>query len=149
MINKHVSMVRDTTNDIFALEGHHIHGLAYERRNSSASALELRISHTNPSICRWSCPQLQLMALIIRRDHIINDEYFIPGSSISKPDTNLTVVGRVSEWGTSKARTLWHGTTRNRGVKIIRKFIWTRICMTRSRSKSTSDLQSLKTWFWL
>ena len=32
---------------------HHIHGLVQERRNSSALAMELRFSCTNPSIYAW------------------------------------------------------------------------------------------------
>ena len=37
-----------------------IHGLVQERRNSSVSALELRLSCTNPSVCFWSLLWLQI-----------------------------------------------------------------------------------------
>ena len=32
----------------------YIDGLVQERRNSSALAMELRLSCTNPSICEWT-----------------------------------------------------------------------------------------------
>ena len=37
--------------DIQMVLNHHIDGLVQERRNSSALAMELRLSCTNPSIC--------------------------------------------------------------------------------------------------
>ena len=38
---------------MIAWKQHHIDGLVQERRNSSALAMELRLSCTNPSVYRW------------------------------------------------------------------------------------------------
>ena len=53
-----------------------INGLVQERCNSSALAMELRLSNTNPSICEWPDSQ------IIANEH----NYINPGYGLSLVD---------------------------------------------------------------
>ena len=52
--------------------GHHFDGLVHERRNSSALAMELRLSCTNPSIClvptHYFCPITMYLLLCVGID---------------------------------------------------------------------------------
>ena len=53
--------------------GSHFDGLVQERRNSSALAMELRLSCTNPSICRspillWGEIDLKIYQSLIHND---------------------------------------------------------------------------------